>query len=420
MLTRTGLSALAIVMCAGLAMAQTPGTDQPPTKDVQPGTPGNPQQPVAPAPGSLVVAPPPMNPAEAPKVEFKESEHDFGRISDQTEAVTKFEFKNNGFGKLVFKPEQKATCGCTVGKTMNSKGVQQLEFMPGEEGYLEVKYNAHGKRGDVQQRVTIQSNDPAHQPEGPVLTIKAKVKPTISFDPPSIGFGDVMPGQTVKQVIKINGAKPDFAIPYLSTSKGRYITTKIVESKTAEVDGEQVGQSTIELTFNAGGVPRGSFAAVATVRTNDPQYQLADFPISATIVGDLQTLPPRLNVGVIETGQPFSKTFKVTSRTGKAFKISKIEQKSQLPTPLEISYAPVEAGNETAYMVDVKGAPLSAQLPINATITVITDSPTDPTIEMILSGAVRAPMPAAGTPGAPPQVYQPVQTPPQAPATAPK
>lgn len=406
------VSALAMALAAGMAVAQVPASrDVQPSKDSQPAT-------ATPQPGSLVVAPPPMNPAEAPKVEFKESEHDFGRISDQTEAATKFEFKNAGFGKLVFKPEQKATCGCTVGKIKNAKGADQLEFMPGEEGFLEVKYNAHGKRGDIQQRVTIQSNDPAHQPEGPVLTIRAKVKPTISFDPPSVGFGDIMAGQVTKQVIKINGAKPDFQIPYVSTSKGRYISAKVLDSKTVEVDGEQVGQSTVELTLNAAGLSRGSFAAVATVRTNDPQYALADFPISASVVGDLQTLPPRLNVGVIETNQPFSKNFKVTSRTGKAFKISKIEQKSQLPTPLEISFAPVEPGNETAYMVEVKGAPLSSQFPINATITVITDSPTDPTIEMILSGAVRAAANPAGAPAGGPAVYTPV--PAQPPAAAPK
>lgn len=398
------ISTVAMVSMAGLAFGQ----------DAQP------PQPLTPPP-SLVTPPPPPEPGkpgEVAKVEFKELEHDFGKISDQSEQSHKFEFKNNGAGKLVFAKDFKATCGCTAGKPRSAKNpnVDQFEFAPGEEGYVEVKYNAHGKKGDIQQRVTVLSNDPTQQPEGPVLTIRAKVKPTISFDPPSVGFGDVMAGQNPppKQIIKVNGAKPDFQIPYVSTSKGRYITARVLDSKTVEVDGEQVGQSTIELTLNTTGLNRGNFAAVGTVRTNDPQYALSDFPVSASIVGDLQVLPPRLNVGVIETGTPFSKTFRVTSRTGKPFKIQKIDQKSQLPSPLEISFTPVEAGKETAYQVNVAGTGLPSQMPINATLVVVTDSPTDPTIEMILSGAVRGAMPTGGqipAPGATPPVYTPVPTP---------
>lgn len=393
MLRRSGfvkVSVLSVLAAAGWACAQLTDSQS---------------QPVAPQPAQPAAAAPASG--EQPKIEFKEMEHDFGRISDQGDVKTQFNFKNNGTGKLIFKPEQKATCGCTVGKPRSPKNPDkdQFEFAPGEEGYIEVKFSAHGKKGDVQQRVTIQSNDPANQPEGPVLTIRAKVKPTIAFDPPSIGFGDVMAGQTVKQVIRVNGAKTDFAIPYLSTSKGRYINARIIESKTTEVDGEPVGQTTIELTLNSNGLARGVFNAVGTVRTNDPQYALADFPISASVVGDLNVLPPRLNVGVIETNQPFSKTFRVSSRTKQPFKVVKVEQRGQqLPSPLEITYSPVEGENGAVYQFDVKGAAIASPMPINASIIISTDSQTDPTIEMMLSGAVRA---QAGAPGSGPGVYSP-------------
>jgi hypothetical protein len=413
MLTRCLIvSAMTLAGTAGFALGQDA-----PRSDFQPGTiPPQAVQPQAPmTPGQPVAVKLPDGTDSASKIEFKQMEFDFGKISDQGEVKTEFHFKNNGTGKLVFKPDQKASCGCTAGKPTNMKGEIQFEFAPGEEGYIDLKFNAHGKRGDTQQRLTVQSYDPYHQPEGPVLTIRAKIKPTITFDPPSVGFGDVMAGQVKKEIIKVNGAKAEFEVPYLSTSKGRYVTTRVLETKQVEVDGEKVGQSTIELTLNTNNLPRGNFNATATVRTNDPSYWLADFPISASVVGDLQVLPPRLNVGVIELNQPYSKTFKVSSRSGGAFKISKIEQKAQLPSPLEVTFAPVEPGNETAYMVTVKGAGLASQMPINATLSVMTDSQTDPVIDVLLSGAVRGPQQAGMTPGMPggppPAVYTPVPAP---------
>lgn len=411
MLTRTGLaaiSALTLMAAAGAALGQalqdSVPTAQPP---MQPGQ--------APAPGTATPTKLPDGSDSASKIEFTQSEFDFGRISDQGEVHTKFQFKNNGTGKLVFKTEQKASCGCTVGKPRSPKNpnVDQFEFAPGEEGYIEVKFSAHGKRGDIQQRVTIQSYDPFHQPEGPVLTIRAKVKPTITFDPPSIGFGDVMVGQQKKEIIKINGAKPEFEVPYLSTSKGRFVTTKVLETKQIEIDGEKVGQSTVELTIDTTSLPRGKFDATATVRTNDPQYWLAEFPITASIVGDLQVLPPRLSVGVIETNTPFSKTFRVTSRSGAPFKITKIEQQ-QNATPLDVSFEPVDPANPNAYTVKVNGAGIATPMQINSALTIFTDSTTDPMIDMVLSGAVRGTQqPGTTTPMPPPApgVYTPMPNP---------
>ncbi len=409
MLTRTGLvvvSALSLAAAAGAALAQA--TDAVPAQPAHPAQPANP-----PAAGTFTAIKLPDGTDSNSKIEFTQTEFDFGRISDQGEVKTQFHFKNTGTGKLVFKPEQKASCGCTAGKPMNTSGVEQFEFAPGEEGTIDLKFNAHGKRGDIQQRLTVQSYDPYNQPEGPVLSIRAKVKPTITFDPPSIGFGDVMAGQSRKEIIKINGAKPEFGVEYLSTSKGRYVSAKVLETRQVEIDGEKVGQSTVELTFNTASLPRGNFNAIATVRTNDPQYWLADFPITASVVGDLQALPPRLNVGIIELNQPFSKTFKVSSRSGKPFKITKIDQRSGLGTPLDVSFAPVEGGNDANYLVTVKGAGIAQAAAINATLTVLTDSETDPMIEMLMSGAVRgAQQPGTVPPaGAAPGVYTPIPTP---------
>ena len=218
------------------------------------------------------------------------------------------------------------------------------------------------------------------------------MKTTISFDPPLVSFGDVRAGEPAKQIVKINGPAPDFKVTYASISKGRYITVKVLDTKPAQVEGEDVSQTTMELTFN-GSAPRGTMQAMTTVRTNNEQFPLADLQVMAEVVGDLQVLPPRVNVGIIESGQTFSKSFRVNSRTGKPFHIVNVAQKSSLPQQLEINVTPAEPGSESAYQVEVKGqGPTGGAQPVSATITLTTDNPADKTLEVALNGAVRPPM----------------------------
>lgn len=352
---------------------------------------------------------------------FETLEHDFGRISDQKSVDFNFKFKNTGDAALKFTAPPHPSCGCTAGNPRSEKSPDkdQMEFAPGEEGYIKVTYNPQGKHGDVNQRVTLNTNDP-QQPEQ-VLKIHAFVKTTVAFDPPLVSFGDVRTRETAKQFVKVNGPAPDFKVTYASCSKGRYIEVKVLDTKTANVEGEEVSQSTLELTFN-GTAPRGTMQAVTTIRTNNEQFPLADLQVMAEVVGDLQVLPPRVNVGIIDGGQTFTKVFRVNSRSGKPFHITNVSQKTQLPQQLEINVTPVEPGNETAYQVEVKGQGPATASPISATITLATDNPSDKTIDVMLNGAVRPPqpMPQATPQGQTPQAQMPQGTPGQPMVTSPQ
>lgn len=325
-----------------------------------------------------------------PQLVFDTLEHDFGRIPDTDPVEYKFRFVNRGSGVLKFFVPLQASCGCTAGNPRSPKNpdVDQTEFGPGEEGFIKVSFAPAGKHGDVNQRVTVRTNDP-QQPEQ-ILKIHAFVRTTVAFDPPLVSFGEVRTGEVAKQIVKVTGPA-GFQVPYASTSKGRYITVKVLGTEPVTIDGEQMSQSTLELTFT-GKAPRGTLNAVATVRTNNEQFPLADVQVMAEVVGDLQVLPPRVNVGIIDAGQQFTKMFRVNSRSGKPFKILDVAQRSNLAQPLEINVSPVETGNETAYQVEVKGQGPSNPSPINATLTLTTDNPSDQTLEVMLSGAVRPQM----------------------------
>lgn len=318
--------------------------------------------------------------ADGPRLTFDRLSHEFGRITDEKSVEAIFTFTNTGKSTLVLQ-QPAASCGCTV------PALDKLQYAPGESGSIKVTFNPSGRQGDQSQRVTVTSNDPS-QPSM-TLNIHAFVRQTVWFEPPLVSFGQVLPGQTAVQQFRVHGPTDrDFRVTYVSTTRGRVFSTRVLETKPVEIDGEKFNQSLVEVTFN-GNAPRGAVTAMGIARTTLESHPLADFQVLAEVVGDLQVQPQRLNAGVLEGGQPFTRTFRVASRTGAAFTITKIDQQTNLSTPLAITSRPAEEGKTSEYVVEIKGVAPGQAVPIQGSIILETSSATDPRIEVFLSGAVR-------------------------------
>jgi hypothetical protein len=393
---------IGLVALAGLAVGQ----EAPATPKMQPPAQA---QPGAAAPA--VPAPAPTGPH--PTIVLEKTDHEFGRISDEQKITAEFPFRNTGDAPLIFKDQPRASCGCTAGK------LEKLEYAPGEGGKFTVTFDPHGKHGDQNQRIIANTNDPAN-PEV-ICKFHSLVRPTIVIDPPLIGFGEVLAGTTAKQTVHIKGPK-DFAVTYASNTKGRYVTTRVLSTQPIDLEGEPGSESVVEYTLlpNA---PRGTLQALSTARTTNDKHPLVDVQLTAEVVGDLQVLPPRLNVGVVDPGTEFTKTFKVSSRGDRPFKIKSVTQKSSTtPAPLLTTVTPAEPGKETAYTVEVRGQAPQAGTPMMATLAVLAEqNGAEETMDVAVNGVVRMPTPPPGMtvqPAAPGGVFQPpaAPTPPPAPA----
>lgn len=88
-----------------------------------------------------------------PKMEFEESEHDFGNIPKGKNVEHTFTFTNTGQAPLVI-TNARSTCGCTV-PTWTKEPIQ-----PGETGEMLVKFNGSGN-GQVTKTVTVSANTEA-------------------------------------------------------------------------------------------------------------------------------------------------------------------------------------------------------------------------------------------------------------------
>lgn len=100
------------------------------------------------------------------KIEFEETEFDFGDIVKGTPQTHIFKLKNTGDVPLVVS-NVKASCGCTTPQ----KPEGPIE--PGETGEINVRFSGNGN-GSVKKSVTITANteQPTH-----VIYIKANILP---------------------------------------------------------------------------------------------------------------------------------------------------------------------------------------------------------------------------------------------------
>ncbi|MCC6661709.1 MAG: DUF1573 domain-containing protein [Phycisphaerales bacterium] len=337
-------------------------------------------------------AAPAAQPAGAPAVEgplkFQELEHDFGRIMDTAAVQHTFKFTNTGASSITFTEKKPQTsCGCTAGD------FAKPSYAPGESGEVTVTFNPAGKAGHKNtQRITIRYKDDSRpdtmMPEV-TLTINADVKTSVAINPPQmVNFGDVVQGDLGKQTITVTGRGDDFKVTYASVARSRLFDVKLLGTKEVEVDGEKLRQSTLELSLL--GTPRkGQMQSLVTFRTTDPNIPLTSVNVQANIVGDLNLLPPRLSAGAVEVGTPFERMIRVVSRKNKPFKIEKIDQTSNLPTPLTTEITPLNEGEGVGYQIVVKGTAPEQVGPLNATLTAVTDVPGEEKLDIQVVGSVR-------------------------------
>lgn len=99
-------------------------------------------------------------------VNFGETEHNFGKINQDSENTKIFSFTNTGSEPLII---EKATgsCGCTVPK------FPKEPIAPGATGEIEVVYKPGKQKGSQQKTVTVTANT---EPSQTMLYIKAEVQ----------------------------------------------------------------------------------------------------------------------------------------------------------------------------------------------------------------------------------------------------
>jgi len=108
----------------------------------------------------------PVSDVPLTKIEFAETEHDFGTIKQGEKVNHVFVFKNTGENPLMVTQVQ-PSCGCTVPEWTKEP------VAPGAEGKVEVMFNSEGRSGAQHKSVTVVSNT---SPRANTLTFTVEIE----------------------------------------------------------------------------------------------------------------------------------------------------------------------------------------------------------------------------------------------------
>jgi len=136
--------------------------------------------------------------AGRPKIKFKETAWNFGKVKQGEVLSHEFVFTNEGDATLVIQ-KVSTSCGCTAALVSADK------IQPGKEGRVEIKFDTRGYGGPVSKLIYVDSNDPdeAHRQLEVAAEIEIPPSPKIDLDPYNYDAGLAVEGEEIKANLRV-------------------------------------------------------------------------------------------------------------------------------------------------------------------------------------------------------------------------
>jgi hypothetical protein len=309
-----------------------------------------------------------------PKAVPVEPIKDVGIVPKGDKVVHDFLIRNEGDAPLQI-TDVKAACGCTVVD-------YDKTIAPGQTGKVHAELDTVTFNGAISKSVTVYTNDPEHAQLD--LTVRAKVEPFIKTKPGYARYitvqGEEKTGTITQTLWSPDGTafdvvKVESPYPFLTTS----FREAKPEERVADVQGKQWR---VEMTLS-NDAPVGALADHVQIVTTHPRQKLVPIPVSGFVRPILAVTPPEADLGSVQLKEARRVTFNVRNFSTQPIKITGAE--GSLPgatTEIEA----VEEGKE--YQVRVILPENMAKGPFNGTLTLRTDNPKKPVIEVQMHGTV--------------------------------
>ena len=211
-----------------------------------------------------------------PKIKFKETAWNFGKVKQGELLSHEFVFTNEGDATLVIQ-KVSTSCGCTAALVSADK------IPPGKEGRIEIKFDTRGYGGPVNKLVYVDSNDPgeSHRQLEVAADIEIPPSPKIDLNPYNYDAGLVVEGEEVKANLRIiNKGELELKVEFnhriatfLSGGKPVLVPLKIAAGKEVAVE--------VRIpTQNKTGVVR----EYILIKSNDPMRTTLSMYLSGYII----------------------------------------------------------------------------------------------------------------------------------------
>jgi hypothetical protein len=313
--------------------------------------------------------------AGAPKASVVEPIKDVGNVAKGEKIVHDFAIKNDGNADLTITNVQPA-CGCTVAEF-------DKVIKPGQTGKVHAVVDTSTFSGAIAKGISVFTNDPAApQIE---LTLRAKIEPYISVKPGYARYITVQ-GEAQEGHIAQSLWAPDGSAWDVTSVDSPYPFLKVTfrEAKPEERVPDAKGkQWQIEMNL-ANDAKVGPLSDYVTVHTSHPKQKLVQIPVSGFVRPVIAVTPPTADFGTIELKEPLRKALNIRNFATEPIKVTGVDP--NLPKGIEAKLEPLQEGRE--YQVRVILNPEIGKGPFHGKVTIHTDSPKVPTIEVEFKGIV--------------------------------
>ena len=214
--------------------------------------------------------------AGQPKIKFKETAWNFGKVKQGEVLSHEFVFTNEGDATLVIQ-KVSTSCGCTAALVSADK------IQPGKEGRVEIKFDTRGYGGPVSKLVYVDSNDPdeAHRQLEVAAEIEIPPSPKIDLDPYNYDAGLAVEGEEIKANLRvINKGELELKVEFNHRSATFLSGGKPVSVPLKIAAGKEVTVEVRIPTQNKTGVVR----EYILIKSNDPMRTTLSMYLSGYII----------------------------------------------------------------------------------------------------------------------------------------
>jgi hypothetical protein len=326
--------------------------------------------------GAALLAPGRVAPAETgasgprPVIALRETKQDAGNVEEGTVVPFQFQVKNDGQADLEV-TQVKPSCGCTISSW-------DRVVKPGAWGTIQAQMNTLYFRGSVIKHLTVFSNDPSRpQIE---LTIGAHVLPLVKISPSPaalLAVGDRPASQEF--TLERNGGRPMKIVQVIPNAP-------YLKADTAPLPGQGRYKLTVTATTDA---PVGRSTVPVVVKTDLEKGGMVTLIV--TVDRGIVTVPPMVFYGIVPHDLKAPQEASITIlRNSTPFHVKSVAVNDpKLTSKLET----VRDGAEYRVTVTYTGGwdtGLRQQ-----TLTVTTDDPQQPVIQVPVQAVVQASLPDA-------------------------
>lgn len=351
-------------------------------------------------------------PNKAGMIKFEKPEDDLGVVPDTKKISYEVTFTNVSDEVLTVERTE-GGCGCMVAE------LAKKVYLPGETGTLELTFDPTGREGPQVKPVRIYyagSQEPA------TFTLRSNVEPTIRR-PRGVNLQEIVYGQGGEGQFVLTTARKNFEIEKIevlnpgmgvmgSGFEGLAISADVRSVEPFQIsEGEMGTRVVIGLEVHKD-VPLGNLfrqvkvtASMDSEDGSERETREVETAVNISIVGDIRTIPSRIQWRRALAGTPVSQQVRLDSRTGQAFEITDMEwlndQGTLNFTPSLTHEVVTQPNGEPVHVVNITGTFPSDPGTIRGTLIVFTNQTDNPEVVIPVFGAVQNRNIGAGMRGGP-------------------